>query len=241
MNDGSVVVEGWDGTRFWCRGDNLIERDIIAGGFEVGTQRAMAALVRPGDAVIDAGANIGVHACPLGRRVGPAGRVLAVEPVPALADRLEANLRLNGLANVTTVRAAVSSADGERAFHAPEPGDWNSGQGGFHLEFAPGRRAIQVETTTIDRLVAAHELAALRLIKLDIEGHEVEALLGARATLAAHRPYVVFEHGEATWAAAGRTFAEARALLVGELGYRLRPLGGRIGGYVNVLATPRAG
>jgi FkbM family methyltransferase len=227
MEDETIqTATTWDGTRFYTDDRNLIERDILMkGGFEIELQKEMAALVFPGDMVLDCGANIGVHACSLGRRVGVDGRVIAVEPVPALADRLEANGRLNGLENLTVVRKAVSSVRGSVPFYAPAPESWNQGGGSFHVNRAPAQSSIMVETVTIDELVEEYGVRTLRVLKLDIEGHEFEALLGASAVLRHMRPHVFFEFHPELWAAAGRSLAEATRLLTNEFDYRIRPIG----------------
>ena len=208
-----------------------------AGGFEIALQKELASMVMPGDAVLDCGANVGAHACPLARRVGPDGLVIAVEPVPFLADRLEANRRLNGLDNLMVVRAAVSSAAGVRPFFAPAPDAWNQGAGSFHVNPTPEQSPISVEMTTIDALVRQFGLSAVRLLKLDLEGHEVDALLGAREVLRSLRPHVVFEYHPGVWSAAGRQLAEATRLL-DEHDYRIRPLGPETADLRMIAAAP---
>lgn len=219
---GEQIVTGWDGTRFYADVGNLIEKDIVfTGGFEVEVQREIAHYLLPGDVVLDCGANIGAHACPFARRVGRDGLVIAVEPVPFLADRLEANRRLNGLEHMAIVRKAVSSAAGMRELYAPEPATWNLGNGSFHTVSGP---PIAVETVTIDELVEEFALSSLKLIKLDIEGHEVDALHGAYHVLQTLRPYVLFEYLADVWDPAGRTLQDATKLLMETHGYRIRPI-----------------
>ncbi len=89
---------------------SLIESEIATfGAFERDLQLALFPVLRPGDVVIDAGANIGCHTCPMAIRVAPHGRVIAIEPVDRLADRLEVNCRINGLINVTIERRVIAA------------------------------------------------------------------------------------------------------------------------------------
>ena len=69
--------------------------------------RGPAALIEPGDVVVDVGADIGALTVPLARAVGPAGRVLAFEPQPTVFQNLCANLALNDLLHVQAFNAAL--------------------------------------------------------------------------------------------------------------------------------------
>jgi FkbM family methyltransferase len=219
------VVAAWDGTLFHVREGDLIEDEIARyGAFELDVQQALFSWLRPDDNVIDAGANIGCHACPMALRIAPHGRVLAIEPVGRLADRLEANCRLNGIDNVVVSRVAVSSAAGWRRLVVPHAAFNNQGNASFHRAPTSSSDVVEVETTTIDLLVASVGLADVRLIKTDLEGEDCAALFGARETLRRWRPLLVFEHHRGLWASAGQTLESATDFLTGELGYRITAL-----------------
>ena len=219
------VVAAWDGTLFHAREGDTIEEEIARyGAFEREVQEVLFPWLRPGDNVIDAGANIGCHACPMAIRVAPHGRVLAIEPVGRLADRLEANCRLNGIDNVVVSRFAVSSGAGWRPLVVPHAVDNNQGNASFHRAPSSSSDIVEVETTTIDALVAEVGFSDLRLIKTDLEGEDFAALVGARETVKRWRPMIVFEHHRGLWAAAGQTLEGATGFLTGELGYRVTAL-----------------
>jgi FkbM family methyltransferase len=219
------VVAAWDGTLFHVRPGDVIEDEIARrGAFELEVQKALFPWLRPGDNVIDAGANIGSHACPMAIRVAPHGRILAIEPVGRLADRLEANCRLNGIDNLVVSRFAVSSGAGWRPLVVPHAADNNQGNASFHRAPSPASDVVEVETTTIDALVAEIGLSDLRLIKTDLEGEDFAALVGARETLKRWRPMLAFEHHRGLWAAAGHTLESATDFLTGEFGYRITSL-----------------
>jgi FkbM family methyltransferase len=219
------VVAARDGTLFHVREGDMIEDEIARyGAFESEVQEALFPWLRPGDNVIDAGANIGCHACPMAIRVAPHGRVIAIEPVGRLADRLEANCWLNGIDNVVVSRVAVSSGAGWRQFVVPLAVDRNQGNASFHRAPSSSSDVVEVETTTIDILVAEAGLSDLRLIKTDLEGEDFAALVGARETLKRWRPMLAFEYHRGLWAAAGHTLESATDFLTAEFGYRISSL-----------------
>lgn len=232
------IVAAWDGTLFHRRPSDLIEEQIAqSGAFERDVQHAIFPWLRPGDVVVDAGANVGCHACPMAIRVAPHGRVIAIEPVDRLADRLEANCRINGLANVDVLRVAVSSASGRRRLVVPPLDVENQGEASFHRKPRPTSEVIDVKTTTIDLLAAGIGLTSVRLLKTDLEGEDLPALIGARRTLRRFRPIVAFEYHADLWKKAGHTLADAGELLTDDLGYQLIPLPAN-GEAITVLALP---
>lgn len=157
---------------------DLIDRRLYVFGFwERDLSEWLRSSLRPGDTFLDVGANIGYFSLLAARAVGPTGRVIAFEPVPSVADRLEANLRRNGLDNVEVVRTVVSDVPGlVEVFRGP-PG--NSGESSTHagVGFTSEGR---VDSTRLDDL--HHQLgidpAAIRAIKIDVEGDEDRVLRG---------------------------------------------------------------
>jgi FkbM family methyltransferase len=157
-------------------------------------------------------------------RVAPHGRVIAIEPVDRLADRLEVNCRINGLTNVTIERRVLAAEVGQRSLVVPPITDSNQGTASLYREAVQHCEVLQVETTTLDAIVSALGLDRIRLIKMDLEGADFDALFGARETIERFRPVIAFEYHAALWERAGRSFADADRLLAGEFGYRLTPL-----------------
>lgn len=147
------------------------------GSYEAEKQRAIAAILRPGDTFVDIGANTGFFTLLGARRVGPTGTVVAVEPLQRNTDYLNRHIALNRLANVVVVRKAVSDFDGRSSFS--EEG-WSTGR------LSPGAKST-VEVTTLDSLV--HELGVKPdVVKVDVEGAEIDLLRGARRLLEEVRP-----------------------------------------------------
>jgi FkbM family methyltransferase len=120
-------------------------------------------------------------------------QVIAYEPNEANHARLIENIRLNHLNNVQVRKLGVGSRAGSGTLHyAPAMAG-----GGTLNPNAIAPASQRVDITTLDRDIAAAALPAPDLIKIDIEGWELEALKGARATIEAHHPALFLEmHGE---------------------------------------------
>ncbi|HWA45041.1 MAG TPA: FkbM family methyltransferase [Hypericibacter adhaerens] len=150
-------------------------------------------LVRPGDTVIEAGANIGSHTVPLARAVQPNGALLAFEPQRLTYQILCANVALNGLWNVYTRHAAAGRAPGQVAVPLLDP---RAVQNFGSLSLVGSDKGEPVPIETID----GFSLASCRMIKADVQGMEADVLAGAEATIKRCRPilYVENEHREAS-------------------------------------------
>ena len=145
-------------------------------------------VVRPGDGVVEVGANIGAHTVPLAQLVGSTGRVVAIEAQRIVFQTLCANLALNSIVNVEAINAAAGSAPGSLLipdFDYSREGNF----GGISVnKFEQGRKGAVV---TLDDVV---DLKRLKLIKIDVEGMEGEVLAGARKLIEAHKPFLYVEN-----------------------------------------------
>lgn len=132
---------------------------------------AMGHIVRPGDTVIDGGANMGFFTMVLAKLVGPNGKVIAVEPGKNNLWELESNIALNDLGNVSIVPKPLWSKHERLPFYLAPHGGWNS------LSKVDGYdKVVELETVMLSDLTTGPP----RLIKLDIEGAEVEVLRDVR-------------------------------------------------------------
>ena len=160
-------------------------------------------LLVAGDCCYDVGANIGLYALWAARLVGPAGEVHAFEPVPRTAALLASFVSQNAADNVRVVQAAVGASGGTVSL-ATVPG-----ASGLAQVAATGE--VSAPMTTLDAYARRHRPP--RLVKIDVEGHEVAVLAGARELLAEQRPAVVCEVIQRNLASSGATADDVRAEL----------------------------
>jgi FkbM family methyltransferase len=142
--------------------------------------------LQSGALVFDLGAHQNLVAMMLARETGPTGKVVAVEGTSRNAEIGAKNVALNGLANVITRHAVVAEQEGEIYFSESHNGSVSLDKAGF--------RTSPVPAVTIDGL--AREYGNPRVLFLDIEGHEIAALRGARATLATPVTWFIEMHGD---------------------------------------------
>jgi FkbM family methyltransferase len=183
-------------------------------------------LVHAGDTVIDVGAHSGVYTWRLARLVGRNGHVLAYEPQPALASYLRAASRRGPMRRVDLRSRALSDQAGEAMLSIPiEDGNRIVGQATLR-DIGEAVELHRVPVAVLDDEVMPGRVA---FMKVDVEGHELALLRGARRLLAEDRPTLLVEV-EARHA--GGRVEELGALLLDELGYsshtwdghRLRPV-----------------
>jgi FkbM family methyltransferase len=153
-----------------------------------------------GGAVVDGGAYIGYHTLLAARRVGPRGRVLSFEPNPVTYRALRRNVRENGYEDrVIALPLGVGAWSGRRTFYV---GADDAGKSGA---FVPERwrEAAPTRTLSLDSQVAGR---SIDVIKLDVDGGEVQALRGMRRTLElSPRARLFVECNPASLANAGTT------------------------------------
>lgn len=201
----------------------------LLGSFEPSTVRAYRAIVKPGQTVLDIGANIGAHTLPLARLVGPRGRVIAFEPTAFAARKLAVNAALNadlaGRISLHQVMLVARQADG---LPAAVYSSWPLfGAEALH----PKHRGRLMDTAgarpaTLDEWVTEMRLAEVHFIKLDVDGHEVAVLRGARESLGWFRPVIALELAPYLHAEQGYSFDELVLSLTGA-GYRLHQIADR--------------
>ncbi len=134
----------------------------------------------PGDTVLDIGAHIGSLTVPMARLIGPEGTVYAFEPQRKIYRELVYNLELNEITNAVPLRFALSSMTGIIEMN---PAIAHDGQ------VRVGKGGDRVEARTID----SFGFWDVSLMKIDVEGHEVEVLLGAGKTIDAFTPVIIIE------------------------------------------------
>ncbi len=187
--DGVILHGAGQGLRFNVAGSHS---GFMLGNHEPEVQKLLASVLRPGMVYYDVGANVGFFAMIAARLVGPSGQVVCFEPLPDNARQIEYNARLNGFSNVTVRCEALGGSNRTEVFRTSAEPTWGMlATVGKAPELVTGE--IPVEVRTLDSLRGAQDLRPPGLIKMDVEGAEVEALAGALQTLDANRPWLVIE------------------------------------------------
>ena len=157
----------------------------------------LARICKPASTVIDIGANIGEMSVTFAEAVGPNGRVVAFEPIPFLADAITKTARINAYDHLTVVNAAVSVNSGTLHIDVRYSPDKIVDSGGSQVKQFPTGASVPVETFTLDAWCSANQSpnTDISLIKIDVEGHELQVLQGARRTLTDHKPALALEIG----------------------------------------------
>lgn len=171
------------------------------------------AFIRPGDVVIDAGANIGIWTIGAAKRTGSQGKVHAFEPLEENFVRLFDNVELNGLPNVILQKFALSDRGGPRKFY-PSPNN-NSGVGRLMTDEWNGPQCI-VQAVALDEYCEQQGIKSVQLLKIDVEGAEYFVLKGATRLLSSpNPPIVVFEMNRGMAGDLGASPQKLETLLAG--------------------------
>jgi FkbM family methyltransferase len=155
---------------------------LLAGGqYEARLNDAMSASIRPGDCVWDVGANMGLYTAVFAGLTGEGGHVFAFEPSPQNVQSLRR--ATSAYSNVTVLNIGLSDRDENARFKqgADDIGATSqvvSGTGQDSGQF------VEVVLRSGDALIAAGGATSPNVLKIDVEGHELEVLTGLKATLA---------------------------------------------------------
>jgi len=234
LNRPAIVPLEQFGLRFYCPADRRGAAKLVY-TFREHCEAELPVLpnfIHPGENVIDIGAHFGIYTVAMASLVGPAGRVLAIEPSARTFAILRRNVTLNGLQNVDTIQAAASDQEGLVTFFIADD---------------PSRSSLSAESGTPEK-VRAVRLDSLdvprpvRFIKIDVEGAEPLSLRGAEGILRADRPIIQFESTPGAAHAYGCESDALWRLLVAEFGYEiyqgtnLKPVSALPAGVANLYA-----
>jgi precorrin-6B methylase 2 len=176
---------------FWGQ---IVGTGILVNGFhETHTVRVVERVLKTGMTFIDVGANVGQYTLLASGLVGSRGSVHSFEPEPRAFRILEENVSLNRLTNVSLTQCAVAAAS--------EP-------------------AQSVPRLSLDDYVRDRQIDRVDLIKIDIDGGELDVLQGARRLLSSTHPQLIVEFAESNQAPLGHSCAELADFLR-QLGYDL--------------------
>lgn len=162
-------------------------RIVRKGGWEPWVLQACLHALRPGDVFFDIGANAGCITIPVAQ-ARPQVRVIAFEPQTSLARCLAISAKLNRLNNVEVFTHALGDHQGTVDLYVPAHGVCASLIAG-----EANSRAVPCPMTTIDAEIDAGRLPCPNVIKIDVEGAELQVLSGGVRLIRNHSPIIIFE------------------------------------------------
>jgi FkbM family methyltransferase len=189
--------------------------------YEDATIDLLRRVLRPGMSFLDVGANIGLYSTIAAHLVGASGRVLAIEPQQDMYDVAQLNARQNGLSNVTFVRTAIGRSAGTAVLHQL----YEANPAAATLRLDSGEEAYSstsVPVSTLSEVVADIDFGTRELVvKIDVEGAELEVLAGAESYFSRRLPIMILV--ECVDHHLGRFGASSTDVLkkLDSLGYRL--------------------
>lgn len=211
------VMADYRGLQVWVNlSDGYVSFGVLNGSWENAEVDFMLSCLRPGDAVIDAGANIGVFTLQAARAVGETGRVYAFEPMRSTFGMLERSVRANGLQERCRLYneglgAAPSSGSFHRSSHATNPGS------SYISADASGDEQIRIRP--IDAVEAERPV---RFLKIDVEGFEPHVIRGATNMLRRYAPIIFTEFFPRSLREIGGISGAGYVAMLEQLGYTMR-------------------
>lgn len=173
--------------------DTAVGQHVKRGAYEPDVTAVFRDRLRPGMHVVDIGANIGYYTMLSASLVGPSGSVTAIEPNPNSAKLLEASRRANSFDNVKVLQVAAGRDLGLLVLHGS--------YGNVMTSAAPDDAAALLNSTTVpsiklDDLIPRNK--KIDLVKIDVEGAEYNALLGASELIRRCHPTIISEFSPST-------------------------------------------
>ncbi len=225
-----LEVRDFDGTlSFRCDlGEHIGSHIFWRDAYSVDVLRCLDRVLTPGMTLLDVGANQGEVTLFAAKRLSR-GRVIAMEPVPWLHVRLLENVRANLFTNVELLQLGL----GQRSATVPiysqvekfHDGTINSGLPSLFRGGSRSAHTENVEIVSLDVLARAHPIEPLDVMKIDIEGGELDALIGGEGTILAHKPRILLELAEENCRRAGHSMIDLMEWVTGR-GYDTFRLGG---------------
>ena len=171
---------------------DVIERELtVKGVWDKPVLDELKSRLQPGDVFIDIGANIGYFSLVASRLVGAGGRVYSFEPSPINVGRLARHLTVNSVENTSILSVGLGHEDEEVRLHFPTRN--NAGASTIRaIEAGASMQSHPIVVRRLDSIVPEWQRSP-KLIKIDIEGAELNALKGMEKLLREHRPTVLCE------------------------------------------------
>jgi len=179
------ILQGKLRGKKWIVGSG--EHGYWLGSYEIHKRRAFEQEVKPAQVVYDIGANVGFYSILAAHLAGAKGMVYAVEPLRRNVEFVRRHAEINQMKNIEVFEAAVSDQSGEAFF------DLGVSIATGHLSETG---SVKVPMIRLDDLVLTGDILPADIIKMDVEGAEHAALLGAEQLIETHRPIIFLDtHG----------------------------------------------
>lgn len=162
------------------------------GTYEAGTLHIISQCLQKGDVFIDIGANIGLMSLLGAIEVGKSGSVYAFEPVPDTFGLLQTNLFINQIHNVYALNFGLGSTKGEgKIYKYPD----NRGMNTFVKRNLSAQESTNVPIHTLDTFLKELNIDKVKMLKIDVEGWELEVLKGSMNLLSSgNAPIIAIEY-----------------------------------------------
>lgn len=177
---------------WWLMDMDYIGECLANGGYENKERMFIGRFVKPGMIVIDIGAHRGFHTILFSKMVRNTGRVLSFEPSPDNSSRLKLHLKINFCRNVEIKECALGKDDGVRNLYVVASQTVLNSLRPPVTAYASSTTPVQVQK--LDDVLSSEKISKVDFIKLDVEGGELDALLGAEHLLRrVPRPVILCE------------------------------------------------
>lgn len=172
---------------------DLVQYQILKeGAYEMASLELISRLLLDAKCFVDVGGHVGQYALTAAKVMGPKGAVIVVEPNPRTFTYLLRNIELNGFRNTTAILGAASSQSGLVKMQLPPEDNWGlsrktkadtTGETGDYI----------IPTFKLCDLIQELEIGPIDVVKIDVEGHEMEVLLGLFSSGKAPPKHIIFE------------------------------------------------
>lgn len=164
---------------------NIYEPDVIS---------FISSAVNENMKCLDLGTNIGLHSIVMSKK---AKEVVSYEANPKVIQRLNNNIRINNVKNITVVNRAISTSDGEIDFYVPIDNAFSMDGAIGHTTEGVKSSQIKIKADSLQRVLV--EQGRFDLIKIDVEGLEFELIESAIDILTQQKSTLIFEYNSVTW------------------------------------------
>ena len=189
VNNFNKLVNTKHGPMLVNKNDIFIGRSLITyGEISEAENNIYRQLCQTGDTVVEVGANIGSHSLAIAKSIGVAGKLFCYEPQRLVFQTLNANLALNSITNTSTYQLAVGSK--KATIYIPELDNTAQNNfGGFTLKDTED--GVKTDVVKLDTHL---NIESLKLLKIDVEGMEIDVIKGAKKIIKKHQPIIYCEN-----------------------------------------------